>query len=236
MASRVCSNAGRGPRARHAACGRTPHSVVDNEAPAATAASIADFPASEFRTFAEALVAGLTLPWQESPPRDLRVLANRQIARYASAVMDQWGPSGDESPSGAVLGAGASYSVAYQRNHSRSQRPNSAPAAELPVGRHYASKTTADGSTARLRHDQRALRRVGARRRPDCAPRLGALERLPSRLAGAQRPASRRHGAEVSVRRPQAGQRLAAASCRRLALLTPDTVGRGQAHGRTSRS
>src|SRR6185295_6471221 len=51
---------------------------------------------SQFRPVAEALVAGLTLRWQESLPGDLRILANCAIARYASRVTDQWGPDGGQ--------------------------------------------------------------------------------------------------------------------------------------------
>ena len=51
---------------------------------------------SQFRPVAEALVAGLTLLWQETLPGDLRILANCAIARYASEVADQWGPDGGQ--------------------------------------------------------------------------------------------------------------------------------------------
>jgi hypothetical protein len=58
---------------------------------------------SQFRPPAEALVAGLTLPWQETLPGDLRMLANRAIARYASKVADQWPPMGQGFSQGLCL-------------------------------------------------------------------------------------------------------------------------------------
>jgi hypothetical protein len=130
----------------------------------------------------------LTLPWQESPRRDLAHIGKPQDRALRIWRDGPVGPFGDKGPSGAVFGAGASYSVAYQRNHSRSRQPISAPAAELPIGCQHTPNASAGGFAARFRRGPRPVPMVRARQRASSSTHgIGTLQEVVARLAGAQR-------------------------------------------------
>jgi hypothetical protein len=173
-----------------------------------------DRPATEFRPRAEALVAGWTLVWQERPAQGAPDIGKPLDRALRIWLMDQRCPNrwGQGFSQGLCLVAGASYSVAYWRDHSRSQRPIRAHAAELRIGCAYPPHARHAGPSAGAVRRQRASEVAIDRARPraglmhtrTCTSKRGMLS-----LA----PATRASEWAAAGRWPAADRRGAAAAC-----------------------
>jgi hypothetical protein len=168
-------------------------------------------------------------------PADVGKLRDRALR--ISSVADQWGPDrGQGFSQGLCLVRGASYSVAYQRNHSRSRQPTNALAAERWVGCQHALKASA-GRPATC--DRRRLARMGrVRRRPSLSTdQTRALQRMSFSMAGAEGLPARRYGDHALAVAPRAGRPGSdASSYRRLTVPRPTTVCCGHAPRKISLS
>jgi hypothetical protein len=138
---------------------------------------------------------------------------------------------GTRVQSGAVFGAGASYSVAYQRNHSWSRRPTNAPAAERQVGCQHTLKASAGGLATQGGGGRRPACLGRVRRRASlCAARMRARKRAMSSITDAAHAPTTQSGNHALAAAPRAGRPgLGAWSYRRLTCPKPTTVCCGQA-------
>jgi hypothetical protein len=162
-------------------------------------------------------------------PPDIGKLRDRALRISSDGPV---GPRlGTRVQSGAVFGAGASNSVAYQRNHPRSRRPTNAPAAERQVGCQHALQALAGGLAIPGRGG-RGPARLGRVRRgaSSCADRTRARTRVMASMPGATRVPAMRSGDDALAVEPSAGRPgLDVSSHRRLTCLRPTTVCCGRA-------